>query len=74
MPKEIIDTLNKDNILSPGQALYDKSGYVAKENYNLKWKHRNVFDIVHNLSYSGTYINCKKKCNGIWTRGRRFRL
>lgn len=61
MPKEIIDTLNKDNILSPGQALYDKSGYVAKENYNLKWKHRNVFDIVHNLSYSGTYINCKKK-------------
>lgn len=74
MPKKIIDTLNKDNILSPGQALYDKSGYVAKENYNLKWKHRNVFDIVHNLSYSGTYINCKKKCNGIWTRGRRFRL
>ena len=61
MPKEIIDALNKSNVPGPGQALYDKCGYVTKENCNLSWKRRNVFDIVHNLSYSGTYINCKNK-------------
>lgn len=35
MPKEIIDALNNSNVPGPGQALYDKCGYVTKENCNL---------------------------------------
>lgn len=61
MPKELITYLNEKNIPSPGQALFKKCGYVTKENCDLSWKTRNIFDIIHNASYSGNYINCKKK-------------
>lgn len=61
MPKELITCLNKNNIPGPGQALFNKCGYVTKDNCDLSWKQRNIFDIIHNTSYSGYHVNCKKK-------------
>lgn len=62
MPLEIINYLNDNNYISPGISDYNKNNQnLYNRNQNLKWKTRNIFDIVHNLSYSGTYINCKRK-------------